>query len=205
MKDAISIPAESRPRQKDSMDELLAKFEYAEIKRCVDKRCREEEQVQMTVKPVGTVQRYCSPCSPNPDMPSNAYVKLDNEGKMGQKLEELTSSSSSTGLNTPGQQSPPDLGITRINPDNSPVHVTVLLIDSTSPPICGTVTCTGELSALIRVIPRSGGLCCPGVLRPVLDDDDVSSSNSWPILPSLSLYLVSVRYLVPYVLDAHDE
>ena len=32
LKDAISIPAESRPRQKDSMDELLAKFEYAEIK-----------------------------------------------------------------------------------------------------------------------------------------------------------------------------
>ena len=111
MKDAISIPAESRPRQKDSMDELLAKFEYAEIKRCMDKRCREEEQAQMAVKPVGTVQRYWSPCSPNPDMPSNAYVKLDNEGKMGQELEELTSSSSSTGLNTPGQQSPPDQGI----------------------------------------------------------------------------------------------
>ena len=111
LKYAISIPAESRPRQKDSMDELFAKFEYAEIKRCMDKRCREEEQAQMTVKPVGTVQRYCSPCSPNPDMPSNAYVKLDNEGKMGQELEELASSSSSTGLNTPGQQSPPDQGI----------------------------------------------------------------------------------------------
>ena len=111
LKDAISIPAESRPRQKDSMDELLAEFEYAEIKRCMDKRCREEEQAQMTVKPVGTVQRYSSPCLPNPDMPSNAYVKLDNEGKMGQELEELTSSSSSTGLNTPGQQSPPDQGI----------------------------------------------------------------------------------------------
>ena len=111
LKDAISISAESRPRQKDSMDELLPKFEYAEIKRCMDKRCREKEQAQMTVKPVGSVQRYCSPCSPNPDMPSNAYVKLDNEGTMGQELEELTSSSSSTGLNTPGQQSLPDQGI----------------------------------------------------------------------------------------------
>ena len=111
LKDVISIPAESRPRQKDSMDELLAKFEYAEIKRCMDKRCREEEQAQMTVEPVGTVQRYCSPCSSNPDMPSNAYVKLENnECKMGQELEELTSSSAGTGLETPGQQGPPNEG-----------------------------------------------------------------------------------------------
>ena len=111
LKDATSIPAESRPRQKDSMDELLAKFENAEIKRCMDKRCREEEQAEMTVKPVGTVQRYCSPCSPNPDMPSNAYVKLENnEGKMGQELEKLTSSSAGTGLETPGQQGPPNEG-----------------------------------------------------------------------------------------------
>ena len=106
MRDAISIPAESRPRQKDSMDELLAKFEYAEIKRCMDKRCREEEQAQMTAKPVGTVQ-HCSPISPNPDMPSNAFVKMENnEGTMSQELEELTSSSAGTGLETPGQQVP---------------------------------------------------------------------------------------------------
>ena len=58
LRDAISIPAKSRPRQKDSMDELLAKFDYAEIKRCIDKRCREEAQAkaQMAAKPVGTVQ-----------------------------------------------------------------------------------------------------------------------------------------------------
>ena len=72
---------------------------------------------------------------------------------MGQELEELTSSSSSTGLNTPGQQSSPDLGITRINADNSPVHVTVLQIGGDVESISRTVTCTGELSALIRVIP----------------------------------------------------
>ena len=72
LRDAISIPAKSRPRQKDSMDELLAKFDYAEIKRCIDKRCREEAQAkaQMTAKPVGTVQQ-CSPSSPNPDTPSD--------------------------------------------------------------------------------------------------------------------------------------
>ena len=112
LKDAISIPAESTPRQKDSMDELLAKFEYAEIKRCMDKRCREEEQAQMTVKPVGTVQRYCSPCSPNPDRPSDVCFDLENnEDEMDLELGKLKSSSAVTGLNTPGQQCPPNEGI----------------------------------------------------------------------------------------------
>ena len=113
LSDAISIPAKSTPRQKDSVDELLAKFEYAEIKRCIDKRCREEAEAkaQMTAKPVGTVQ-HGSPISPNPDTPSNAYVKLENnEGTMSQELEELTSSSAGTGLKTPGQQGPPNEGI----------------------------------------------------------------------------------------------
>ena len=86
--DAISIPAESRPRQKDSMDELLAKFEYAGIKRCMDKRCREEEQAQMTVKPVDTVQ-HCIPCSPNPDRPSGVHFNVENnEGEMDPGMKE---------------------------------------------------------------------------------------------------------------------
>ena len=112
LRDAISIPAKSRPRQKDSMDELLAKFDYAEIKRCIDKRCREEAQAkaQMTAKPVDTVQ-HCSPCSPNPDRPSGVLCNLENEGTMSQELEELTSSSTGTGLNTPGQQCPPNEGV----------------------------------------------------------------------------------------------
>ena len=111
LRDAISIPAKSRPRQKDSMDELLAKFEYAEIKRCIDKRCRKEAEAkaQMTAKPVGTVQQ-CSPSSPNPDTPSNVCFNLENEGMMSQELEELTSSSAGTGLKTPGQQGPPNEG-----------------------------------------------------------------------------------------------
>ena len=101
LKDAISIPAESRPRQIDSMDELLAKFEYAEIKRCMDKRCHEEEQAQMTVKPVDTVQ-HCSPCSPNPDRPSGIHFNLENEGRMDLEL---------GNLKTPGQQRPPNEGV----------------------------------------------------------------------------------------------
>ena len=69
-----------------------------------------------------------------------------------------------------GRISYPPVEITYVNADNSPVHVTVLLIESTSPLICRidsislslsilqiggdvdsisrTVTCTGELSAL---------------------------------------------------------
>ena len=113
LRDAISIPTKSRPRQKDSMDELLAKFEYAEIKRCIDKRCREEAQAkaQMTAVTRDDTVQHDSPISPNPDTPSNAYVKLENnEGTMSQELEELTSSSACTGLETPGQQGPPNEG-----------------------------------------------------------------------------------------------
>ena len=112
LRDAISIPAKSRPRQKDSMEELLAKFDYAEIKRCIDKRRREEAQAkaQMAAEPVGTVQQ-CNPSSPNPDTPSDVCFNLENEGTMNQEMEEPTSSSASTGLNTPGQLSPPNEGI----------------------------------------------------------------------------------------------
>ena len=113
LKEAISMPAEdtaTRPRQKDSLDELLANFEFARIKEYVDKRSREEAQAQMTAKPVGTVQ-HCSPCSPNPHRPSGVYFILENnEGNMGQELEKLESSSADTGLETPGQQGSPNEG-----------------------------------------------------------------------------------------------
>ena len=120
LKEAISMPART-PWQKtaefvDGLKGKLPDWELAEIKRYVEKRCRKEAQAQaqaqaqMTAKPVGTVQ-HCSPISPKPDMPSNAYVKLENnEGTMSQELEELTSSSAGTGLETPGQQGPPNEG-----------------------------------------------------------------------------------------------
>ena len=73
LKKAISMPAEdtvTRPRQKDILDELLANFEFARIKEYVEKWSRDEAaQSQVTVTLVDTVQ-HCSPCSPNPDMPS---------------------------------------------------------------------------------------------------------------------------------------
>ena len=114
LKEAISMPART-PWQKtaefvDGLKGKLPDWELAEIKRYVEKRCRKEAKAQMTAKPVGTVQ-HGSPILPNPDTPSNAYVKLENnEGTMSQELEELTSSSAGTGLKTPGQQGPPNEG-----------------------------------------------------------------------------------------------
>ena len=115
LKEATSMPAEdtvTRLRQKDSLDELLAKFEFARIKEYVEKRSRDEAaQAQVTVTPVDTVQ-HCSPCSPNPDMPSGVYFRLEStEGEMGPELDELESPSAGTGLKTPGQQCPPNVGI----------------------------------------------------------------------------------------------
>ena len=81
------------PRQKDSLDELLANFEFARIKEYVEKRSREAVKVQVTVTQVGTVQ-HSSPCPLDPE-PSSVYVKLENTeaGKMDpEMLEELKSS-----------------------------------------------------------------------------------------------------------------
>ena len=65
---------------------------------------------QVTVTPDDTVQ-YCSPCSPNTDMPSDVCFKSkNNEGKMGPELKEVESPSAGTGLKTPGQQCPPNEG-----------------------------------------------------------------------------------------------
>ena len=108
------MPAEdttTRPRQKDSLDELLANFEFARIKEYVEKRSREAAKVHVTVKPDGTVQ-HCSPCSPNPDRPSGVCFNLENSGdEMSPELEKLESSSAGTAPETPGQQCPPHEGV----------------------------------------------------------------------------------------------
>ena len=66
----------------------------------------------MTVTPVDAVQHCCSPCPLDPEPSSSVYVKLENtEGKMGPELEELESPSAGTGLETSGQQCPPNEGI----------------------------------------------------------------------------------------------
>ena len=58
LQDAISMPAESTViRPSNSLDELLANFEFARIKEYVEKRSREAAQaVQVTVTQVNTVQ-----------------------------------------------------------------------------------------------------------------------------------------------------
>ena len=98
----------------DFVDGLKGKLpdeELAVIKRYVEKRRREAAQTQVTVTPVNTVQ-HCSLCPPNPDMPSDVCFRLkSSEGKMGPQLKELESPSAGTGLETPGQQCPPNEGI----------------------------------------------------------------------------------------------
>ena len=113
LKEAIWMPART-PWQKtaefvDGLKGKLPDWELAEIKRYVEKRCRKEAHAQMTAKPVGTV-KHCSPISPNPDTPSGVCFNLEDEGKMGQELKKLESSSADTGLETPCQQGPPNEG-----------------------------------------------------------------------------------------------
>ena len=64
----------------------------------------------MTVTPVDTVQ-HCSPISQNSVPPSRVCFNLENEGRMDLELGKLKSSSAGTGLNTPGQQCPPNEGV----------------------------------------------------------------------------------------------
>ena len=114
LKDAISMPARTTPWQKtmefvDGLQGKLPDEELAVIKRYVEKRSREAAQV--TVTPVDTVQ--CgSPRPLNPEIPSDVHVKMEEnyEGKMDQELKELEPPSAGTGLETPGQQCPPNEG-----------------------------------------------------------------------------------------------
>ena len=87
-------------RRSDSLDELLANFEFARIKAYVGKLSR-----------LDTVQ-HCDPCPPDPEFSSSVYAKLENtEGTMGPELEELEPPSAGTGLEMPGLQCPPNEGI----------------------------------------------------------------------------------------------
>ena len=116
LENAISMPTEdtvTRPRQQDSLDEMLANFEFARTKAYVEKRSRDEAtQVQVTVTQVNTVQ-HASPYPLDPEPSPDVCVKLENTetGKMGPELEELESPSAGTVLETPGQQCPPNEGI----------------------------------------------------------------------------------------------
>ena len=109
LKDAISMPLQLLKLMNAIEQDTLSDEEYATLKRCMEKRVRETAQVTAGTRD-NTVQP-CSLCSPNPDRPSGVLCNLENEGTMSQELEELTSTSTSTGLNTPGQLSPPNEGV----------------------------------------------------------------------------------------------
>ena len=109
LRDAISMPLQVLQLINAIEQDELSDDEYATLKRLMEKRVRKTAQVT-AVTQVSTVQ-HCSPISPNPDTPSDVCFNLENEGTMSQELEELTSSSASTGLNTPGQESPPNEGV----------------------------------------------------------------------------------------------
>ena len=80
----------------------------AVIKRYVKKSSR--EAAQMTVTPVDTVQ-YCSPSPQTPEPSPVVCINLENnEGSMNPEQGELERSSAGTGLETPGQQCPPNEG-----------------------------------------------------------------------------------------------
>ena len=113
LKDAILMPLQLLKLMNAIEQDTLSDEEYATIKRCMEKRVRETAQVTAVTRDHAV--QHCSPCSPNPDRPSGVLCNLENnEGEMDprmKELEELTSSSASTGLNTPGQQCPPNEGV----------------------------------------------------------------------------------------------
>ena len=113
LKNAISMPAKTRPWQKtmeflDGLKDKLPDEELAVIKRYVERRSR--EAAQMIATTVDIVQ-YCSPCPLNPEMPPDVCTRLESdEGKVDPELKELESPSACTGLETPGQQCSPSEG-----------------------------------------------------------------------------------------------
>ena len=118
LKNAISMPAKTRPWQKtmDFVDGLKRKLpdeELAGIKRYVEKRSSEAAQAQVIVTPVDTVQ-YCSPSPQTPKPSPDVCVNLENnEGRMDPERSELEPPSAGTGPETPGQQCPPHEGTWR--------------------------------------------------------------------------------------------
>ena len=115
LKNAISMPAKTRPWQQtiefvDGLKGKLPDEELAVIKRYVEKRSREAAQAKVTVTPVDTVQ-YFSPNPQTPEPSPDVCVKLENnEGRIDPERGELEPPSAGTGLETPGQQCPPNEG-----------------------------------------------------------------------------------------------
>ena len=111
LKDSISMPRQKVSNLINEIEEgKVGDEEFAILKWLVEKQSREAAQAQVTVTPVDTVQ-HCSPCPLDPEPSPDVCVKLEsNEGRMDPERGELKSSSAGTGLETPGQQCPPNEG-----------------------------------------------------------------------------------------------
>ena len=109
LKDAISMPRQKVSNLINVIEQgKVSDEEFAILKPLVEKRGHKEAQV--TVTPVDTVQ-HCSPCPLNPEIPPDVCFKLEkNEGRMDPERGELESPSADTGLETSGQQCPPNEG-----------------------------------------------------------------------------------------------
>ena len=109
LKDAISMPRQKASNLINAIEQgKVSDEEFANLKRLVEKRDR--EAVQVTVTQVNTVQ-HSSPCPLDPEPSPDVCVNLENhEGSMDPGLEELESPPAGTGLETPGQQCPPNEG-----------------------------------------------------------------------------------------------
>ena len=109
LKDAISMPRQKVSNLINEVEEgKVGDEKFAKLKWLVEKRGREAAQVTVTL--VDTVQ-HCNPCPLDPEPPPDVCVKLEsNEGRMDPERGELKSSSAGTGLETPGQQCPPNEG-----------------------------------------------------------------------------------------------
>ena len=108
LKDAISMPRQkirnliSAIKQSTEGDE-----DFAMLKRLVEKR--DHDAVHATVAPVETAQ-YRSPRPMTPEIPSDVCVHVEKKeaGRMDPEQDRLESPSAGTGLETPGQQYPPN-------------------------------------------------------------------------------------------------
>ena len=111
LKDAISMPRQKVSNLINEIEEgKIGDENFVILKWLVAKRSREAAQAHVTVTPVDTVQ-HCSPCSLDPEPSPDVCVRLEsNEGRMDPERDELESSLAGTGLETPGQQCPPNEG-----------------------------------------------------------------------------------------------
>ena len=109
LKDAISMPRQKVRNLIHAIEQgKVSDDEFAMLKRLVEKRDR--DAAYATVASVDTAQ-YRSPRSLTPEIPPDVRVSLeekDEEGRMYPEPTELESPLAGTGLETPGQQCPPN-------------------------------------------------------------------------------------------------